>query len=570
MLALNRHTTISLILLLLILITILIRHSNQPHQAMSFFVGGSIQLGGEDATILTSLRQLSQHRAPQQLTAQDLNSYLPENNLYVPNTQLLLSRHEITNQQYRGFLAIINRYPSLKQQYRHPNAPQDLRYHPATLQDVKYSGHDQPVININWYQADSFCRLIGMRLPSSAEFEVALHHELQLHQSSPMQVSSSGSNETTIKSNGIFPSKVGGDSHPQARFHDLIGNAIEWVQPLNDKHFLMGYSFKHSDQKPLIPTYHAYRRHFATAISNHNDYGFRCAYPLSNSEWYRLQNSPTTVNQTNNGCWSSKQLTSVIKTFSQANIKLRSHLNGHEDKYKEIPIAENLLQRLWPMQMCLLPYTPHQLGPPAHLTSLSLLRQQPLTFSQLILGAEPKRSQISSFWLDQQEVTVAELQDFYALPQIAQHLHHHPEIPAGLAAQKPLNWDLQQQNPNRSVVGVNWYQAYAYCNWQNKRLPFAEEWEAALKGKDQRLYAWGNDIQSGNESNVDITPDQLQNMSKTVSEWTATFVLGSDSAIVKGGSERFDWRIFGRAYSQLKIARHSQSPYIGFRCASSD
>ena len=81
--------------------------------------------------------------------------------------------------------------------------------------------------------------------------------------------------------------------------------------------------------------------------------------------------------------------------------------------------------------------------------------------------------------------------------------------------EKNIAAPAQWRNPffhiaNHPVVGLSWYECYAYTQWLSKRLgymvrlPTEPEWEKAARSPDARFFPWGSDYVVG-AANVDET-----------------------------------------------------------------
>ena len=200
---------------------------------------------------------------------------------------------------------------------------------------------------------------------------------------------------------------------------------------------------------------------------------------------------------------------------------------------------------------------------------------------------------LAPYFLDRMPVTNAQYQKF-----VHQTGHRVPFIKAAWA--KPYNWRMGSYPRGKAdfpVLLVNWFDAQAYAEWSEKRLPTEAEWERAARGLDGRTFPWGEqpDTDRGNFKRTHEGPvatglypsgispagclDLVGNHWEWCADWYDPNYYASSPRKNPQGPSRGTQRILrGGAWDSTDEAirsdfRFHASPhqahfYLGFRCAA--
>ena len=185
------------------------------------------------------------------------------------------------------------------------------------------------------------------------------------------------------------------------------------------------------------------------------------------------------------------------------------------------------------------------------------------------------------------------------------------------ARDRPGYWqDARFNQPNQPVVGVNWYEAMAYCAWLDGelrregalevaasrqllpdgyavRLPSEAEWERAARWPGGWTYPWGNRWETGRANTLEghvlrttpvgvyslgATPDGVHDLSGNVWEWATSlyqpYPCRADDGrndpqaqgprVVRGGSW-IDLQRLARCASRYRLIPGYWNYDVGFR-----
>src|SRR5947209_49940 len=138
-----------------------------------------------------------------------------------------------------------------------------------------------------------------------------------------------------------------------------------------------------------------------------------------------------------------------------------------------------------PVEMIAVPAGNYPLGPP---------------------GAGRALVQVEAFEMARTPVTNREYARFLAwLERHPDDPVRHPLQPAGKTHVPQLWYEPEWTRPEHPVVGVDFWDAWAYARWAGMRLPTEVEWEVAAAGPDGRRHPWGDEWRPENPRGRDET-----------------------------------------------------------------
>ena len=195
------------------------------------------------------------------------------------------------------------------------------------------------------------------------------------------------------------------------------------------------------------------------------------------------------------------------------------------------------------------------------------------------------RVYVSTFWLDQHEVTNRQ--------------YRQCMDSGGCTPPKDHSTNDDAARADYPVTNVTWTQARNYCGWRGKRLPTEAEWEKAARGIDGRLYPWGNSddlvkarSHPGEPAKNGTVPvgsiefarspygvaDLVMNASEWVNDWYAEDFYRSSPSRDPQGPARGGFKVLrggepGNRPLELRASYRGWDdmsywgPSVGFRCA---
>jgi len=410
------------------------------------------------------------------------------------------------------------------QRYQHARQPPGKDHVPKYRDDPKYNAPDQPVVGVDWYDAHAYAQWAGKRLPTEDEWELAARGT----DGSPYPWGTSYSER-------FYRGRTSGASAPWPVTRllaprpdgpvGMAGNVTEWTStpdPSSETVTVRGGNWQRAPGEVFAV---AFLARFARPTLRDNDVGFRCAADAGSAPpgMIRIEGGRVRLGGDD---------TPLVRI-------MRSHSRG---------IAN---------------------------------------IEAALLSDEPRVVRLHAFRIDRHEVSNAQYRKFLEhVRQAGDAACRHPGQPQG-KDHTPKYWDDPRFNADQQpVVGVDWYDAYAFARWAGKRLPTGDEWEKAAKGSTKRLYPWGDEFEASccvssetrpsapeavHVRSDGASPYGLLHMAGNVMEWSADDASPprEGNKVLRGGAWTFNGEVYGLTYrTAVSAPPEHRDNDVGFRCAA--
>ena len=149
---------------------------------------------------------------------------------------------------------------------------------------------------------------------------------------------------------------------------------------------------------------------------------------------------------------------------------------------------------------------------------------------------------LDAFWIDQVEVT----NGMYGLCVKAGVCR----LPVKFNSDNHDDYFGNPEFKDYPVIQIAWYDANAYCQWAERKLPTEAEWERAARSDDMRNYPWGNEPPNEQNSNANNTVGDVTRV--------GSYAAGSKSIRRVG----YGWQCLGVGCRLLQPKYYAESPAI--------